>query len=303
MAVSVAAFYRFVQLPDFKNLRQSILDACVSNGLLGTILLAEEGINGTISGSREGLGEIRLFLSRDERLKSLPFRYSTATEAPFHRMKVKLRKEIVTLGVPEINPAEQAGEYIQASDWNAVISDPEVLLIDTRNKYETAIGSFEGAIDPNTTNFRDFPEWLEKQGYETNHKIAMFCTGGIRCEKSTAFLKSRGFQNVVHLKGGILDYLEKVPESQSKWAGECFVFDERVSVGHGLKPGEYVLCRGCRHPLTDEETLSEYYEEGVSCQHCFNHSSEKQKAGYRERQRQMDLAEERESEEQVVKSE
>jgi UPF0176 protein len=289
-SISVAAFYKFVTLEDFPVLRESFLKECASRDIRGTILLAQEGINGTIAGSQESLDSILEFFHQDPRLADLKFRISYATDNPFYRLKVKLRNEIVTLGVDTIDPASKTGKRVTSENWNALISDPDVLIIDTRNDYETGIGTFINAIDPNTTSFRDFPNWLEKQDIPQDKKIAMFCTGGIRCEKSTAYLMEQGFENVYHLEGGILNYLETIPEEKSLWHGECFVFDERVSVGHGLEPGNYELCRGCRRPITAEDKHSTHFEMGVSCPQCYQHLTVAQKNGFRERQKQMNLA-------------
>jgi len=288
--VSVAAFYKFVTLEDFPVLRKSFLKECAARDIRGTILLAHEGINGTIAGSQESLDSILEFFHQDLRLADLKFRISYANDNPFYRLKVKLRNEIVTLGVDTIDPASKTGKRVTSENWNALISDPNVLVIDTRNDYETGIGTFTNAIDPNTTSFRDFPNWLEKQDIPQDKKIAMFCTGGIRCEKSTAYLMEQGFKNVYHLDGGILNYLETIPEEKSLWHGECFVFDERVSVGHGLEPGNYELCRGCRRPITAEDKQSTHFEMGVSCPRCYQHLTVAQKNGFRERQKQMNLA-------------
>ena len=289
-SISVAAFYKFVTLEDFPVLRESFLKECAARDIRGTILLAQEGINGTIAGSQESLDSILEFFHQDLRLADLKFRISYATDNPFYRLKVKLRNEIVTLGVDTIDPASKTGKRVTSENWNALISDPDVLIIDTRNDYETGIGTFINAIDPNTTSFRDFPNWLEKQDIPQDKKIAMFCTGGIRCEKSTAYLMEQGFENVYHLEGGILNYLETIPEEKSLWHGECFVFDERVSVGHGLEPGNYELCRGCRRPITAEDKQSTHFEMGVSCPRCHQHLTVAQKNGFRERQKQMNLA-------------
>ena len=291
-SVSVAAFYKFVTLEDFSELREPFLKECAARNIRGTILLAAEGINGTIAGSQENLDSILEFFHQDPRLTDLKFRISYANDNPFYRLKVKLRNEIVTLGVDTIDPANRTGKRIASENWNTLISDPDVLVIDTRNDYETGIGTFANAIDPNTTSFRDFPDWLEQQDIPQNKKIAMFCTGGIRCEKSTAYLMEQGFENVYHLDGGILNYLETIPEEKSLWHGECFVFDERVSVGHGLEPGNYELCRGCRRPITEEDKQSPHFEMGVSCPRCYQHLTVAQKNGFRERQKQMNLARE-----------
>ena len=265
----VAALYKFVPLPDFTELREPLLQKCLEHDILGTLLLAEEGINGTISGSRGSIDAVLDWLREDERFKDIEHKESLHEAKPFQRMKVKLKKEIVTLGVPELNPTEMAGTYVAPEDWNALISDPDVVVVDTRNDYEVKIGTFKGAVNPRTKSFREFPEWVAKQEtLKEKPKVAMFCTGGIRCEKSTALLKSMGFENVFHLQGGILKYLETVPEEQSLWEGECYVFDERVAVKHGLKPGTHSMCQACGMPLSMAERQSDDYVEGESCPHC-----------------------------------
>lgn len=287
----VAALYKFVELPDFAALKAPLLECCERNGVKGTLLLASEGINGTIAGSPEGVRAVLAHLRSDSRLVDLTHKESTAAKPPFYRMKVRLKREIVTLGVPEVNPARMAGTYVKPEHWNELIQDPNVVVIDTRNDYEVAIGTFKGAIDPKIKNFRELPAWLRAASeLKTKPKVAMFCTGGIRCEKSTAFLRSEGFHEVYHLEGGILKYLETVPEEQSLWQGECFVFDERVAVGHGLQAGEHELCRSCRYPIGDAEKASPHYVEGVSCPNCYDQKSEEKKRGLLERQRQVELA-------------
>ena len=298
-----AALYQFVELPDFVALQDPLLECCERHGVKGTLLLAPEGINGTIAGPEEGVHAVLAFLRADLRLATLEHKEAWATQMPFYRMKVRLKREIVTLGVPDVHPARLAGRYVKPDDWNALLSDPDLVLIDTRNAYEVAIGTFEGAIHPDTSSFSQLPDWIAREMADGGKlapiegkkpRVAMFCTGGIRCEKSTALLRSKGFDEVYHLQGGILKYLEVVPEPQSRWQGECFVFDERVSVGHGLQPGHFTLCRSCRDPLSADDRLSPLYELGVSCARCHALTSEHQKAGYRERQRQVTLAEARE---------
>ena len=288
----VAALYRFASFPDFAAWQQPLLERCRKAGGFGTLLLAEEGINGTIAGPEEGVRAVVDFLRSDPRFASLEPKWSTASEMPFRRMKVRLKKEIVTMGVEGIDPNELVGTYVSPEDWNALISDPRVTVIDTRNDYEVAIGSFRGARNPQLSSFREFPDWLKLEVKE-GQKVAMFCTGGIRCEKSTAFLKQCGVREVFHLEGGILKYLETIPEEDSLWEGECFVFDERVAVGHGLKEGQYSLCRACRFPLSAQDQAHPDFEEGVSCHHCAARTSSEQKASYRERHRQVQLAEAR----------
>ncbi|MFZ1812849.1 MAG: rhodanese-related sulfurtransferase [Rhizobiaceae bacterium] len=290
--ITVTALYKFVALPDYRELQPRLLKICKANGVFGTLLLAAEGINGTIAGSQASIDTVLSWLKSDPRLTDIDHKESHAGENPFNRMKVRLKREIVTMGVPGIDPTKDAGAYVQPREWNALISDPDTVLIDTRNDYEVAIGSFRGAIDPRTVNFREFPAWFRanKDRFHNKPKIAMFCTGGIRCEKSTAFVKAEGFEEVYHLKGGILKYLEEVPQGESLWEGECFVFDNRVSVGHGLKIGHYDLCHACRMPITDEDKASPKYMKGVSCPHCHDRLSAEKKEGLAERQKQVELA-------------
>jgi UPF0176 protein len=298
--ILTAALYKFVALPDFADLRDPLLACCEAHQIQGTILLAEEGINGTIAGGPDRVYAVLDYLRQDPRLADLEHKESYAEAQPFHRMKVRLKREIVTMGVPGLDPTKLAGQYVDPGDWNALINDPEVIVIDARNDYEVAIGSFQRAINPSTKRFSELPDWLLQQEALTatsnpNHKpkVAMFCTGGIRCEKSTAFLRSQGFDEVYHLKGGILKYLETIPEADSLWQGECFVFDERVTVVHGLTPGSYELCRACRQPVSPEDKASEFYQLGVSCPNCYGHRSADQMARLAERQRQVELAKQR----------
>ena len=289
-----ATFYRFVALPDYQTLRAPILATCERHGILGTILLAAEGINGTVAGAPDAVRTVLAELGEDERLRDLEVKESFASSPPFYRMKVRLKREIVTLGVEGVDPVEQAGEYVEPQDWNALIDDPDVIVIDTRNDYEVALGTFDGALDPGTRRFGDLPAWLDEQApIDANSRVAMFCTGGIRCEKSTALLRSRGVREVYHLRGGILNYLEKVAPQDNRFAGHCFVFDERVAVGPDLAPGPYTLCRACRLPLDEDDMASPDYVEGVSCARCIDRTSEAQKARFAERQHQMELAEKR----------
>jgi UPF0176 protein len=296
-----AAFYKFVELPDFAQLRAPLLACCEEHQVKGTILLAAEGINSTIAGPAAGVHAVLAYLRRDPRLADLQHKEAWSAKPPFYRMKVRLKREIVTMGVPGINPVEVVGTYVKPQDWNALISDPEVVLIDTRNDYEVEIGSFAGAINPNIKSFSTLPQWMcEAPVLQAvagkKPKVAMFCTGGIRCEKSTAYLRSQGFDEVYHLEGGILKYLETVPQEQSLWQGQCFVFDERVSVGHGLIPGQHGLCRACRQPLDDADLASPLFEAGVSCPKCHAANPEAQKNSARERQRQWELAKARNQE-------
>lgn len=286
--VVVAALYHFARLPDFEALQPPLAQLCERSGTRGTLLLAREGINGTIAGSRQAIDAVLDHLRAVPQLTNLEHKESTAHKMPFRRMKVRLKKEIVTMGVPDIDPLEQVGAYVEPADWNALISDPATLIIDTRNDYEVGIGTFKGAINPETQTFREFPEFIEKAGIEdANRPIAMFCTGGIRCEKATAFMRAKGYANVFHLKGGILKYLEEVDEKDSLWEGSCFVFDERVAVTHGLRESDEILCRACRNPVTPEEQASPAFEDGVSCPHCYHTRSDEDRARFRMRQRQM----------------
>jgi UPF0176 protein len=292
--VVVAALYKFVALEDFHELREPLLDACLAAGARGTLLLAHEGINGTIAASREGIDEVLAYLRSDPRLQDLEHKESLDDHMPFYRMKVKLKKEIVTMGIAGIDPNQRVGTYVRPTDWNELLSDPEVLLLDTRNDYEVGIGSFRGALDPETTTFREFPAYVRKHLDPGQHKkIAMFCTGGIRCEKASAFMLQEGFQEVYHLQGGILKYLEEVPQEESLWEGECFVFDNRVAVNHRLEKGQYDQCHGCRHPITEQDKKSEKYQKGVCCPRCFGTLSADQIASFRERQKQIELAQAR----------
>ncbi len=292
--IVVAALYKFVSLPDYVALRDPLLATLTENGIKGTLLLAEEGINGTVSGTREAIDALLDWFRRDPRLADIDHKESYCDEQPFYRTKVKLKKEIVTLGVPGVDPNQRVGTYVEPRDWNALIDDPEVLLIDTRNDYEVAIGTFEGAIDPQTKSFREFPDYIKAHYDPAKHKkVAMFCTGGIRCEKASSYMLGEGFEEVYHLKGGILKYLEEVPEGQSRWKGDCFVFDNRVTVRHDLSAGEFDLCHACRAPLSVEDRQSEHYAAGISCPHCWDTLSEKTRAGARERQKQIELARQR----------
>lgn len=298
--VCVAALYRFTRFDDAPGLRGPLERLCRQEGIRGTLLLAGEGINGTIAGSRDGIASVIAHIRGLPDCGDLDVKLSAASTMPFHRMKVRLKREIVTMGEPDIDPRESVGTYVEPQDWNALISDPGTIVIDTRNDYEVAVGTFERAIDPGTASFREFPEWFRSErerllgdGRETGGgptRVAMFCTGGIRCEKSTAFLKQMGVEDVYHLKGGILKYLETVPEEQSLWRGECFVFDQRVTVGHGLAEGSYALCHACRRPVSDKDRASALYEEGVSCPACHAERTDAQRVSYRERHRQETLA-------------
>jgi len=289
--VVVAALYKFVTLADFREMREPLLDFCASQGVKGTLLLAQEGINGTVAGSRLGIDALLAYLRTDPRLSTLDWKESYHDEPPFLRMKVKLKREIVTMGVTGIDPNKAVGTYVKPKDWNAIVDDPEVILVDTRNDYEVEIGTFRGAQDPKTVTFREFPQWVRDNLDPSKHrKVAMFCTGGIRCEKASSFMIQEGFDTVYHLEGGVLKYLEEVPAEDSRWEGECFVFDARVAVNHHLKKGKYDQCYACRHPITEADKLEPTYEQGVSCPRCFDDLTEDQKARFSERQKQIELA-------------
>ena len=289
--IVVAALYKFVTLPDYVSLRAPLLQVMLDQGIKGTLLLAEEGINGTVSGSRQAIDALFAWFATDARLADVDHKESSCDEQPFYRTKVKLKKEIVTLGVPGVNPNLQVGTYVEPRNWNALIDDPEVLLIDTRNDYEVAIGTFSGAIDPKTRSFSEFPEYIKAHFDPQKHrKVAMFCTGGIRCEKAASYMLGQGVAEVFHLKGGILKYLEEVPQAQSRWQGDCFVFDNRVTVRHDLSEGDYDQCHACRTPVSASDRLSEHYAPGISCPHCWDALSEKTRASARERQKQIELA-------------
>ncbi|MGB4812370.1 MAG: rhodanese-related sulfurtransferase [Methylophilaceae bacterium] len=293
-----AALYKFVSLPDYQSLQAPLLAECLLYNIKGTLLLAEEGINGTIAGSSDDIRHILSYLKNApifrQRLADLVHKESYADKHPFYRMKVKLKKEIVTMGVPSVSPTQKVGTYVKPEDWNALISDPDVILLDTRNDYEVHIGTFKGALDPKTTTFREFPAFIAQNLDKNKHKkVAMFCTGGIRCEKASSFMVDQGFEEVYHLQGGILKYLEVVTEEESLWQGECFVFDQRVGVKHGLAVGEYDQCYACRMPLSPDELNSEKYTPGISCPHCFDSISAEKHAALTERQKQVILAKKR----------
>jgi len=292
--VRVAALYRFARFDDPAALRGPLHDLCAAAGVKGTLLLAREGINGTIAGSDPAIAEVIAHIRALPSCADAEIKYSEAAEMPFHRLKVRLKREIVTMGEPAIDPLADAGTYVAPADWNALIARPDTVVIDTRNAYEVRVGSFAGAVDPATDTFSDFPGWFREHRGELEGKtIAMFCTGGIRCEKATAFVKAQGFDSVFHLHGGILKYLEEVPAAESRWQGECFVFDERVAVGHGLAAGSHALCRACRMPVSAEDRGSLLYEEGVSCPACHGTRDADKRAGLAERHRQVKLAEAR----------
>ena len=290
----VCALYKFVTLENYESMREPLHRVMLDNQIKGTLLLAQEGINGTVSGPQEGIDALLAWLNSDERLAPISFKISLHTEQPFYRTKVKLKKEIVTMGVEGIDPSKTVGTYVKPKDWNDLIADPEVTVIDTRNDYEIEIGTFKHAINPNTESFREFPAYVANELDPSKHKkVAMFCTGGIRCEKSTAYLKEQGFDEVYHLEGGILQYLEDVPQEESLWEGDCFVFDNRVAVNHDLEQSHYDQCYACRLPITAEDKASDKYEPGVSCPHCYGKHSEEQIKRFREREKQVQLAQER----------
>ncbi len=291
----VAALYKFVAFPDFADWRGPLLDVCAQNDVIGSILLAPEGLNGTLAGPEAGVRSVLSYLGKDERFRELEVKESFASSPPFKRTKVKLKREIVTMGQPNIDPNRTVGTYVAPEDWNELIQDPDVILIDTRNDYEVAIGTFKGATNPELKTFRQFPEWLRSEvATRKNAKVAMFCTGGIRCEKSTAFLKQEGVEEVFHLKGGILRYLETVPEEESLWEGECFVFDQRVSVCHGLREGNYELCHACGDPVSADDKLEAVFVEGVQCRGCVDRTTAEQKEKFAARFAQLQLAKSRE---------
>ena len=289
------AFYHFITLDNIKSLKTIIQDYCDNKSLKGTILLAQEGINGTISGKEDDILGFHKFIKKDQKFsnafKNLEYKSSWSNENPFYRMKVRLKKEIVALGIPEVSPTIKVGKYVKPEDWNSLINDPDVILIDTRNNYEVDIGTFNNAINPKTTSFREFPQYVKNNlKSKENKKIAMFCTGGIRCEKASSYMIEKGFKEVYHLQGGILKYLEEVPKEKSLWQGECFVFDQRVAVTNELKEGQYSQCYACRHPLSPEEMKSSHYNEGISCSYCIKKTSEVKKNNLKERQKQIYLA-------------
>lgn len=293
----LVAMYHFVGLDDFEEMKPPLQELCIANGLMGTILLAREGLNGTIAGPREGIDTLLSHLRADTRFKTLRYKESYTDKPPFRRMKVRLKREIVTMGVPDTDPGALCGERVDAKRWNELIQDPDVLTIDTRNEYEVDIGTFENAISPGTETFREFPKFVDTELDPQKHrKVAMFCTGGIRCEKATNYLMKQGFEEVYHLDGGILKYLETVDKEESLWRGECFVFDDRVAVDENLAPGSYAQCYACRRPLSEADRESPLYEIGVSCPNCHGKHSAVKIAGLKERQRQIDIAKRRKEE-------
>lgn len=287
----IAALYKFVHLPDYRDLRREFFSVCKKNSIKGTILLAEEGINGTVAGSRAGIDNLRKFLGKDARFAGLEYKESFAAVVPFYRLKIKLKKEIVTMGKSGIEPFQSSGTRVDAAQWNDLVNDPEVLVLDTRNQYEYEVGTFLNAVSPGLKSFRQFPDYVQNQLDPGKHrKIAMFCTGGIRCEKASAFMLQQGFAEVYQLQGGVLKYLQEVKAEENLWQGECFVFDGRVAVDMGLQKGEHEQCYSCRQPLSTADRQSEKYEQGVSCPHCYDRLTPERRAGLRERQRQVELA-------------
>ncbi len=287
MSVVVATFYKFVTVEDCEGLQRSLQTCCDHLGLQGTILLASEGINATVSGAEASIERLLKELRTDPRFTDLTAKFSTAADHPFGRLKIKVKREIVTIGQPDANPAEQVGTYVMPTQWNQVISDPEVLLVDARNDYEVNIGTFQGAVNPHTESFRELPAYLATHLDPQQHKkVAMFCTGGIRCEKATAYLLKQGFQEVYHLQGGILKYLEEVPETESLWQGECFVFDERVAVRHGLQPGSHELCYACGYPVSEGDRAHPHYQRGICCPRCHDTMTPEKQAKQAMRQQQ-----------------
>ena len=289
----VAAFYTFTDLLNLEELQMTFSQFLEKENIKGTILLAHEGVNGTVAGTETSIDQFKKFLQLNNLYQSQNFKTSTCAKDPFPRLKVKLKDEIVSIGNELADPAKTVGEYVQPQDWNNLISQEDVLVLDTRNTYEFSIGTFEKSIQPETTNFREFPNWLENlesSGVDKNNKVAMFCTGGIRCEKASSLMKAKGFNNIYHLQGGILNYMEKVDEKDSLWKGECFVFDDRVALNHNLEVGSYDMCHGCRMPITEDDKLKEEYARGVSCSNCFNIKTLDQKKRYADRQKQVDLA-------------
>ncbi|WP_318510381.1 oxygen-dependent tRNA uridine(34) hydroxylase TrhO [Photobacterium leiognathi] len=290
----VCALYKFVALDDYQQIQQiqqPLKDLLEANNIRGTLLLASEGINGTVAGKRESINALLKWFKQDPRLADVVYKESFSAEQPFNRTKVKLKKEIVTMGVEGIDPRHVVGTYVKPKEWNALISDPDVVLVDTRNDYEVDIGTFKNAVNPNTETFREFPQYVKDNLDPNKHKkVAMFCTGGIRCEKSTAYMKEQGFEEVYHLEGGILKYLEEVPQEESMWEGDCYVFDGRVAVNHQLEKSDYDVCNACRLPITEQDKASEHFEQGVSCPKCIDKHSDEQKARFREREKQVQLA-------------
>ena len=291
--ILVATLYKFFKVDDLVALQDQLYAICNKNNVMGTILIANEGVNGTISAKPREIEKTLISIQKDDRFSEIEIKYSSTNKQPFHKMRVRLKKEIVTIGLPEINPNKTVGTYVKPEQWNDIISDPDVILIDTRNKFEIKIGSFKNALDPRTTSFRDFPEWVKKFKQDktnTNKKIAMYCTGGIRCEKASSLMKEEGFNEVYHLQGGILKYLERVEKEKSLWEGECFVFDDRVCLTENLEVGSYKMCFACRMPITEDEINDDRYEEGISCLYCYDKTTEEKKERFESRQKQIELS-------------
>ena len=291
--ILVATFYKFFKVDDLVALQDQLYAICNKNNVMGTILIANEGVNGTISAKPREIEKTLISIQKDDRFSEIEIKYSSTNKQPFHKMRVRLKKEIVTIGLPEINPNKTVGTYVKPEEWNDIISDPDVILIDTRNKFEIKIGSFKNALDPRTTSFRDFPEWVKKFKQDktnTNKKIAMYCTGGIRCEKASSLMKEEGFNEVYHLQGGILKYLEQVEKEKSLWEGECFVFDDRVCLTENLEVGSYKMCFACRMPITEDELNDDRYEEGISCLYCYDKTTKDKKERFESRQKQIELS-------------
>lgn len=291
--ILVATLYKFFKVNDLVALQDQLYAICNKNNVMGTILIANEGVNGTISAKPREIEKTLISIQKDDRFSEIEIKYSSTNKQPFHKMRVRLKKEIVTIGLPEINPNKTVGTYVKPEEWNDIISDPDVILIDTRNKFEIKIGSFKNALDPRTTSFRDFPEWVKKFKQDktnTNKKIAMYCTGGIRCEKASSLMKEEGFNEVYHLQGGILKYLEQVEKEKSLWEGECFVFDDRVCLTENLEVGSYKMCFACRMPITEDELNDDRYEEGISCLYCYDKTTKDKKERFESRQKQIELS-------------
>ncbi|MDA8852357.1 rhodanese-related sulfurtransferase [Hyphomicrobiales bacterium] len=291
--ILVATLYKFFKVDDLVALQDQLYEICNKNNVMGTILIANEGVNGTISAKPREIEKTLISIQKDDRFSEIEIKYSSTNKQPFHKMRVRLKKEIVTIGLPEINPNKTVGTYVKPEEWNDIISDPDIILIDTRNKFEIKIGSFKNALDPRTTSFRDFPEWVKKFKQDktnTNKKIAMYCTGGIRCEKASSLMKEEGFNEVYHLQGGILKYLEQVEKEKSLWEGECFVFDDRVCLTENLEVGSYKMCFACRMPITEDELNDDRYEEGISCLYCYDKTTKDKKERFESRQKQIELS-------------
>ena len=291
--ILVATLYKFFKVDDLVALQDQLYAICNKNNVMGTILIANEGVNGTISAKPREIEKTLISIQKDDRFSEIEIKYSSTNKQPFHKMRVRLKKEIVTIGLPKINPNKTVGTYVKPEEWNDIISDPDVILIDTRNKFEIKIGSFKNALDPRTTSFRDFPEWVKKFKQDktnTNKKIAMYCTGGIRCEKASSLMKEEGFNEVYHLQGGILKYLEQIEIEKSLWEGECFVFDDRVCLTENLEVGSYKMCFACRMPITEDELNDDRYEEGISCLYCYDKTTKDKKDRFESRQKQIELS-------------